>query len=213
MLNTHVEHCIYSMRRIIIPGTKFRYLTVLDSGDRRNSHGQRIARFKCECGVEKDFLLQRVIDERVKSCGCRSNYPNRGNPERIYINYMYGAYRSHSRKAKRVFNLTYLEFYNIVRLPCEYCGAKPEPRSFISKRPGKRVYAAVINGIDRVKSTAGYTVDNVVPCCKHCNRAKWEMSRDEFIAWIQRAYTHLIQSSHAHTSEPAAQGNNTARKT
>jgi hypothetical protein len=41
------------------------------------------------------------------------------------------------------------------------------------------------NGIDRVDSSAGYTVDNSAPCCKTCNAAKRSLSVQEFLAWVE----------------------------
>lgn len=47
------------------------------------------------------------------------------------------------------------------------------------------------NGIDRVDSSLGYTVDNVVPCCKLCNQAKNNLSKQEFVDWVKRVYDHI----------------------
>lgn len=59
---------------------------------------------------------------------------------------------------------------------CVYCGLKSDP-----KRP---------NGIDRRENDKGYTVENSVPCCATCNRAKFSLATPEFIAWIQRVAQH-----------------------
>ena len=44
------------------------------------------------------------------------------------------------------------------------------------------------NGIDRVDSSKGYTLENSVPCCKYCNIAKHTMTSTEFYAWVRRVY-------------------------
>ena len=49
-------------------------------------------------------------------------------------------------------------------------------------------YVLKCNGIDRIDSSKGYTVENSVPCCKYCNTAKNTMSVDEFLKWIGRVY-------------------------
>ena len=36
-------------------------------------------------------------------------------------------------------------------------------------------------GIDRVDSSKGYTIDNVVPCCSKCNWMKGVLSKEDFI--------------------------------
>jgi len=48
------------------------------------------------------------------------------------------------------------------------------------------------NGIDRIDSSKGYTIDNCVSCCTECNYAKHEMSVDEYKSFIQRVYNFLI---------------------
>lgn len=41
------------------------------------------------------------------------------------------------------------------------------------------------NGIDRVDSSKGYTVENSVACCKYCNTAKNTMTESEFYTWTK----------------------------
>lgn len=33
-----------------------------------------------------------------------------------------------------------------------------------------------------------YAIENLVPCCKVCNRAKGKMHRDDFLDWINQVY-------------------------
>jgi hypothetical protein len=42
------------------------------------------------------------------------------------------------------------------------------------------------NGIDRIDNARGYERDNIVPCCKFCNRAKSAMPQKEFIDLVRR---------------------------
>jgi len=37
----------------------------------------------------------------------------------------------------------------------------------------------------------GYVEGNVVPCCKDCNRAKWDLTVTEFADSIRRIHAHL----------------------
>ena len=41
------------------------------------------------------------------------------------------------------------------------------------------------SGLDRIDSSIGYESNNVVPCCKVCNRMKDVLSTDEFLAAIE----------------------------
>lgn len=44
-------------------------------------------------------------------------------------------------------------------------------------------------GLDRIDSTKGYTMDNLVSCCETCNRAKRHMSLAEFREWKNSLYS------------------------
>lgn len=60
----------------------------------------------------------------------------------------------------------------LISSPCTYCGQIQEN----------------FNGLDRINSAKGYTMDNVVPCCKHCNWAKNDMTIKEFENHINKIY-------------------------
>ena len=55
----------------------------------------------------------------------------------------------------------FVSFWN---KPCFYCG--------------KEISTI---GIDRVDNTKGYSVDNLVPCCTDCNKAKNALSQEQFL--------------------------------
>jgi len=42
------------------------------------------------------------------------------------------------------------------------------------------------NGIDRFNNSIGYEVNNCVPCCKHCNYVKGDLSLTDFDIWKNR---------------------------
>jgi len=50
----------------------------------------------------------------------------------------------------------------------------------------------IYNGIDRLDSSKGHVIDNVVPCCKWCNYAKRERSYKDFLDWVVVIYNHSI---------------------
>ena len=72
-----------------------------------------------------------------------------------------------------------------------YCGAKPKLYEYQTQymQKGKELWKH--NGIDRIDSSKGYTKDNCVSCCTHCNYAKHEMSVKEFKNFILSVYNHL----------------------
>jgi len=56
---------------------------------------------------------------------------------------------------------------------CYYCG-KPS------------VEGLKIHGLDRIDNNKGYHLDNVVPCCEQCNRAKLSDTKEDFIEMCKR---------------------------
>lgn len=65
-------------------------------------------------------------------------------------------------------------WFEEVHKDCHYCGleASHDPRGH--------------HGLDRADNAKGYTKDNVVPCCRRCNRVKGVLSKDEFIALCRK---------------------------
>ncbi len=43
-----------------------------------------------------------------------------------------------------------------------------------------------LNGIDRFDNNKGYQKDNCVPCCKHFNYVKGNLSKEDFDIWKAR---------------------------
>ena len=81
-------------------------------------------------------------------------------------------YSTYRRRADEKFKgdavLTKEQFQELSSHECHYCG-KDGP-----------------NGIDRVDNSIGYTFENCVPCCKHCNYVKGDLSLADFDEWRKR---------------------------
>lgn len=65
-------------------------------------------------------------------------------------------------------------FDALVLADCYYCGAAPSP----------------VNGVDRIDNSQGYIAGNVTTACQHCNYAKRQMNRQDFINWVRRVAAH-----------------------
>ena len=63
--------------------------------------------------------------------------------------------------------MTFDQWLGLVKNPCYYCGG------YIL---GKSGY-----GVDRVSTSKGYLLDNIVPCCGFCNKMKLNHTESEFI--------------------------------
>ena len=77
-------------------------------------------------------------------------------------------YRDRAANKGVPFSLEFLEFFELIKRDCIYCGVRP---SNTHKRKGG--YAPFrYQGIDRVINSDGYTLENSVPCCAACNSIK-----------------------------------------
>lgn len=96
--------------------------------------------------------------------------------------------KSDAKPVGREFSLTLEQVKKMIHEPCHYCGSVNQNRLTVkSKTPGKYLIKDFCyNGLDRVDNSVGYRIDNVVPCCAICNRAKNNLGKDEFLAWIER---------------------------
>jgi hypothetical protein len=79
----------------------------------------------------------------------------------------------------------------LIRMPCTYCGLAAGNSTL------NRKLRIEYNGLDRVDSTRGYSMDNVVPCCKRCNFAKSDQTVDDFLGWALRIAAHASRAEAA----------------
>ena len=141
---------------------------------RPNGVGMRVYwKCLCDCGNVREVAggdLRNV--SRCKPCKFSSKQGMKD---------VYGVYKHQSKKRNLDFLLTIEEFEIITSKNCYYCGSSPS-----NKRKRKNHTEFVYQGIDRLNSTIGYNVTNVVPCCEICNKAKRAMPLQDFINWIKR---------------------------
>jgi hypothetical protein len=91
-------------------------------------------------------------------------------------------YKNGARRRDLIWGLSNQDFDDIVRKDCVYCGRPPSNVRANQNKTGSFTYS----GIDRIDNKIGYILSNVVPCCKHCNRAKSDISKQEFLDWACR---------------------------
>lgn len=75
------------------------------------------------------------------------------------------------------FEMTLNLFNKIISMPCSYCGV------------------IISNGVDRINSKAGYTDNNIQPCCGVCNLLKNTKSHEIFIEHIEKIYNNQSKKS------------------
>lgn len=160
---------------------------------------------ECDCGQSKIVIADNLSSNKSNSCGClrREFLARKGNQWGLYENRqeaMLKVQYSHLKRRHQKFRghlISFSIFCELVLKPCHYCGM--EYSRTIEDRlnettKGKKLSNELlrINGLDRKYLGLGYTVNNVVTCCKHCNFAKHTMSQCQFYDWVKRVYEHLF---------------------
>ena len=169
-----------------LTGRSFGRLTVIGRAG-STQYGQATWLCRCECGNESTVGGSNLRSGRTVSCGCYHR-ESISKPNGVAaFNELLKNYRSRARRAGREFSLTEKEFRELTQRDCYYCGAAPNTICVRVKSTGSYVY----NGLDRIDAAKGYTLDNVVPCCSMCNRAKDDHTREEFLSWARRLAEHL----------------------
>lgn len=169
--------------------SKFNRLTVLKP---IKKHDRTYLVCECECGNVKDIKMSHLKSGRIKSCGClrteelesRKGMVSKSlKPNNYSAKYrVFKSYEKHATDRGYSFDLDLETFVKITSKNCSYCGA--EPNNSMNGKQSRSKY--IYNGIDRVNNNLGYSVENCVPCCKTCNVAKSEMSREDFFKWISK---------------------------
>ena len=107
-------------------------------------------------------FLGRAYD--CKLCHNKRSRENKNTPQ-----HRYSTYKSSAKVRNIKFDLSFEEFNSFWNKSCYYCGTE-------------------INGIglDRKDPKDGYNLNNIVPCCAQCNRAKTIQTTEEFISMCKK---------------------------
>jgi len=169
------------MRAIDETGKTYGKLTVVERAKdppRKNKGAYWLCR--CVCGQTAIVLGQNLRHGETKSCGCNVRLP----PGEGAFRLLFRRVQDQGRHRNISFDLTHDDARRLMKESCFYCGAEPGQASGHSTQRynGSFIY----NGLDRVDNAGGYTLDNVVPCCKICNFAKGTMTQGKFLSWLDR---------------------------
>jgi hypothetical protein len=134
------------------------------------------ALMRCDCGYEAWSFLSNLSSHKSQGCrSCMFKTPQ----HKTYLLVL----RTASRRSLK-WDLSEKEWVDLAIKNCYYCDSPPN--NMIAN------YGFKYNGLDRIDSSLGYSLTNVVTCCKLCNRAKSDMPQQEFYDWIKRAYGKII---------------------
>ena len=160
----------------------------------------RCARYRCKCDCGNEVIMRDTsIIVGTKSCGCTRHGIQMKKGFKLPVDAawtnIYNTYKRNAFNRDLPFELTKDRLKELCSSDCSYCGCKPATKYWQkAKKLSKeriRMSTMMVNGIDRVDSSKGYTEGNVVPCCKQCNYAKLDRTIEEFKAWIIQVYNNL----------------------
>jgi hypothetical protein len=171
-------------RLVDLTGRRFGKLLVLHKVVKSN----RSAAYwlcRCNCGNEIIATGWALQHKNYKSCGCNKKLAiGEANFNRLFY-----AYKKSAKLRGIYFGITKDEFKNLSKRVCSYCGEGPNQIRHRNLRNGNGDYA--YNGLDRLDSGIGYVSNNIVPCCGSCNRAKGNLSYEDFVNRIVKIYNFL----------------------
>jgi 5-methylcytosine-specific restriction endonuclease McrA len=164
-------------------GQKFGKLTIIEECDTPTFPGKVTWKCECDCGTIVSRTNSQLKKVKEQHCGCGKPKKPR-NPrvpgipkkdttkseqKRRHLQYL-----RRSKDKGYDFDLTEKEFYEKLELPCHYCGQPPTDNRTMT--------------LDRVDNNRGYTIDNIVPACTWCNRAKNSLSTGDFLEQVSLIY-------------------------
>lgn len=174
-------------------GNKYGILTTLklvkEHKDNRSKNIQ-VWECSCDCGNTCEKNSRYLLERDNPNCGCIKKKQNIewGKSRKLLngnaaLNNLFKKYKNSAKKRNYEFELTIDQFQTITSRNCHYCGLRPEQSSYSN---GSKTSDYIYNGIDRVDNTKGYVLENIVPCCKHCNFAKRNMTTNQWKDWLIR---------------------------
>ena len=203
----------YPFRKPLVNvGDKFGLLNITFIS-RKVTKGDKIRTFckcLCDCGREIETLYYSLKTNETTSCGCISAQKNALFHRKEIGEASFNSYERRYKncaKHKKIpieYSLTREDFKNLVYNNCHYCNTGPQrfnpyfhkdgitlkffkgqKRSAVSQEWAEK-QTIFVNGIDRIDSLKGYTIDNVLTCCSKCNYAKRGMSYNEFLEYLDK---------------------------
>lgn len=141
---------------------------------------------RCDCGRTVEVWANNLRRMHTRSCGCLQSELTKLNKtlpnNEAAFNRFFESIERGAKLRNLEFSLSKEMVKELSEKNCYICGIKPQPRKL-----SKAKTPISCNGIDRLDSNKGYNEQNCKPCCWDCNRAKGDLSLDEFRGWLDRA--------------------------
>lgn len=176
---------------------KYGKLLVIERSEKRSGKNNQHILWKCicDCGNIHYTEAYKLKRGRKKSCGCMDSgrnpsfINNRGMAlwNRLYLSTI----KKRAKKQGYETDINIDLFIKISSENCFYCNSEGTQK--LEDRIKNSEAFITFNGIDRINSSRGYFMDNIVSCCKHCNTAKNTLSQSDFKQLIKRIYENFAK--------------------
>lgn len=144
--------------------------------------GARNKKYLVECGSCKERTWKWSGSIKKLKYGCKKCYDNsmKRSDNLPAARKAYMSLKSNAKSRGIAVDIDLNQFIAIASQNCKWCGEPPS----IKTAPKEWQQDIMLNGIDRVFNTEGYTIENSVSCCYNCNRAKSDLPLDVWFYWI-----------------------------
>lgn len=136
-----------------------------------------------ELGIDRNVVKRRLLCVGIDVIR-KKRVDNKG--VQTPMNKLYYKYQKSAEKRGYEFNIDEIDFHYIIQKPCQYCG-----NTHTSREISKAGFKYEFTGLDRVDNKKGYSINNVIPCCKICNQMKSNFDVDVFKSQINKIYEYL----------------------
>ena len=169
-------------RNLIVVGSTFTDWIVLDD------LGGGYWLCECICGVRKKVDGYTLVSGRSRRCRKCANMNKalqiRISGDHVAARQAWGKLKSNAKSRGLTCSISFNEFYEISKRPCFYCGELPITGYWENSSSRREWHEPFISsGLDRYDNLIGYELENIVPCCIRCNRAKNDMT---IVEWLEK---------------------------
>jgi hypothetical protein len=151
---------------------------------------------KClNCGEITERRYDHVRKDFPQHCIKCQKETSKKPQETTPFNGHYCAIRTGANQRGIEWKLSKEEFSIITKQDCFYCGQPPtqDPTHGKNGRCKQHFCEYLSNGVDRIDSKKGYSIENVVPCCRVCNIMKNKFSLELFFDKVEKIYNKHIR--------------------
>lgn len=148
---------------------------------------------QCVCGNKLQVKCSNLRNNRVKQCpNCSFKFRELNKQKIPQIEQIFKRLiLERSIKNNIKVSITSKDYELICSKNCYYCNEPPKDTGKFKMRKYINTEELKLNGIDRINSKEGYTIENCVSCCTSCNYAKHTLTKQDFINKIIKIYENL----------------------